>query len=356
MSNSFYGDNVRWFTGVVTKTGDEYGRVQVFIHGIHSVDSKAEDLPWASVVSPSTEGGISGFGRNTYLQGGALVFGFFLDGDKSQNPMVIGSLTKTEIPTFGQVEEATTRGNTSYGSPNSTSKNGTVIPAYAADVVASGERVNRIFIAMDTLVTNGLPVGSAAGVVGNLIGENYNLDPELQSQVPTSQITDPTLPTQTVTQNVGKEPAWGIAQWNASRNVRRWQTLEKIVMGPNWPFTGVRDVNPERKNPLNFITQLEYLIYDMKKSPGIGADGKIRENGYHACWEHLRGDYIDLNYKPDYNSKKSEEINPTHHFLHVFEMGRGRQYYDQADIDKRQKFAFEAFKIYNDSISQSAKI
>ena len=58
---------------------------------------KTEDLPWATVLVPATEGGISGTGRSPNgIQQGAWVFGIFLDGKHSQNPLILGSLPKIE--------------------------------------------------------------------------------------------------------------------------------------------------------------------------------------------------------------------------------------------------------------------
>lgn len=95
ITNDFYGDTTRWFIGtVVDVVGDPLpipiGRVKVKIFGIHdSVD--VADLPWASVVLPTTEGGVTS-GFPPAMQIGAQVFGIFLDGPQSQLPLVLGSI------------------------------------------------------------------------------------------------------------------------------------------------------------------------------------------------------------------------------------------------------------------------
>ena len=355
MSNAFYGDNLRWFTGRVVNTGDALGRVQIFIYGIHQEDNiSVEDLPWATTVLPTTEGGVGGFGKNTYLQSGAAIFGFFLDGALSQHPIVIGSIGKIETPSLTQIDQASQNQNPNYQDADDIGKDGILVPGYVKDTVSETSVDSKTFAAMEILVTNGLPPRSAAGVVGNLLGENSTLDPKLQGGVSTSQVVDPQFPTQTVTQNPGKEPAWGIAQWNASANVRRWQTLEKIVMGPNWPKTG-NISDPEKKNPLNFFTQMEYLIYDMKNAPYLANNGQVYTGGNHRCWNHLSNPKnFDYDRPGVWGSSTSEQTNPTHHFLHVFEMGSARKYYGQGDIDKRENNARKALKIYNDSRDQSA--
>ena len=95
----YYGDETRWFIGTVLQTHgdpDELGRVKVRIFGIHPEDIPVEDLPWASVVLPSTEAGTSGFGANVGVKNNAQVWGIFLDGRNSQLPLILGSIPKNE--------------------------------------------------------------------------------------------------------------------------------------------------------------------------------------------------------------------------------------------------------------------
>jgi hypothetical protein len=97
----FYGDQTRWFIGRVVDLQDpmELGRIKVRIFGVHSEDTQAiptDDLPWAQVVVPITEGGTFGLGNVLGINEGAHVFGMFLDGANSQLPLIIGSLPKLE--------------------------------------------------------------------------------------------------------------------------------------------------------------------------------------------------------------------------------------------------------------------
>jgi hypothetical protein len=93
----FYGDQTRWFLGTVVDLKDpmELGRVKVDVFGMYD-NIKDEDLPWAQIVMPVTEGGTKGFGKNLGIQIGAQVFGMFLDGKNSQLPLVMGSVPKVE--------------------------------------------------------------------------------------------------------------------------------------------------------------------------------------------------------------------------------------------------------------------
>ena len=97
----YYGDQTRWFIGRVVDLQDleQLGRIKVRIFGIHTEDTQeisTEDLPWAQVVTPITEGGTNGLGNILGIQEGAHVFGMFLDGQSSQLPIVLGSLPKLE--------------------------------------------------------------------------------------------------------------------------------------------------------------------------------------------------------------------------------------------------------------------
>ena len=109
----FYGDNMRWFIGVVKNIDDplELGRVQVKIFGIHESskeDIPDEDLPYAQVVMPISAAGIAGLGNNLGIQVNARVFGIFLDGKNSQDPLVLGSLPKIEEKSDGEITNVTT--------------------------------------------------------------------------------------------------------------------------------------------------------------------------------------------------------------------------------------------------------
>jgi len=87
-----------WFTGVVEDRNDplKVGRVKVRIIGAHTSDKTilpTEDLSWCLVMLPITASGISGIGQSaTGLLEGSWVFGFFRDGQRSQDAVILGSL------------------------------------------------------------------------------------------------------------------------------------------------------------------------------------------------------------------------------------------------------------------------
>jgi hypothetical protein len=87
-----------WFTGVVEDRNDplKAGRVKVRILGAHTANKTilpTEDLSWCLVMLPITASGISGIGQSaTGLLEGSWVFGFFRDGERSQDAVILGSL------------------------------------------------------------------------------------------------------------------------------------------------------------------------------------------------------------------------------------------------------------------------
>jgi hypothetical protein len=99
----YLGYNFIWFFGVVEDRNDplKLGRVRVRCYSWHTDDKKkipTEALPWAQCVQPVTSAATSGIGRSpTGLVEGSWVFGFFMDGEDAQKPMVLGSLAG--IPT-----------------------------------------------------------------------------------------------------------------------------------------------------------------------------------------------------------------------------------------------------------------
>ena len=79
-------------------------RVKVRIMGYHTADVGAlsdDDLPWAYCMMPVTAGGNQGgMSQSVNFSGGEWVFGFFLDGEDGQQPVVMGVLDKSSQLTF----------------------------------------------------------------------------------------------------------------------------------------------------------------------------------------------------------------------------------------------------------------
>jgi hypothetical protein len=110
LKSNFLGkDGFIWWIGQVADPKvwrNEYSRVdesedtswayrcKVRIVGYHTFDTnvlKDEDLPWAHVLTSASDGSPAqgGLGKTHQLVGGEAVFGFFLDGEEAQQPVVM---------------------------------------------------------------------------------------------------------------------------------------------------------------------------------------------------------------------------------------------------------------------------
>ena len=211
-TTGFYGDTTRWFIGtVIRNTGDplDLGRLKVRIVGVHDhPEIKDGDLPWASVVIPTTEVGVI-HGRGPRIGVGAQVVGIFLDGPLSQQPLVIGSIPHTLTPTETQNRQSEQRGGSfedNYANIKEEGPPGTTNSAeYLRDIPtpAGNSKVEQAFNWFLSDVGGGYTPERAAGIVGNLIVESANFDDNVIS-----------------TQRRGDGgKAHGIAQWHPPR----WQ-------------------------------------------------------------------------------------------------------------------------------------
>ena len=91
-------DGFVWFVGVVEdrEDPDKQGRVRVRCLGFHTdnkTDIPTADLPWATVMAPTTTPSMDGLGNTPpFLVEGSWVVGFFRDAKEKQLPIIIGSL------------------------------------------------------------------------------------------------------------------------------------------------------------------------------------------------------------------------------------------------------------------------
>jgi hypothetical protein len=90
-------ESFKWFTGVIEDRNDpdKLNRVRVRVFGSHT-DNKQDlataDLPWATVMMPTTSSSTSGIGQTVHgLVEGSWVVGFWKDGNSQQDPMIMGS-------------------------------------------------------------------------------------------------------------------------------------------------------------------------------------------------------------------------------------------------------------------------
>ncbi len=245
---NFYGDNMRWFIGIVVSNADplHVGRCRVRIYGAHSdnVNEVPEaSLPWASCLVPTTEDGVSGLGRSPNVKPGAMVFGFFMDGNVSQQPVIMGSIPRIEVldddkissqdaPAIDEIEIPAER-NLIDVPPRGTT-------ASLESLVGS----NNTEKAFNFLVGNGYSKEQAAGVLGNFIVES-RMDPTAVSEVP-------------------GEESFGIAQWNPAAG--RKQRLESYASDRNLDFRTLE-------------TQLQFFHYEFKTEGSYYGYNKFKAMG-----------------------------------------------------------------------------
>ena len=113
LKSNFLGrDGFRWWIGQIPQAsaqgaqinGGGWGnRFKVRIMGYHpynTVELPDEDLPWAQALIPTTSGsGAANVSTDVKLQAGDTVFGFFLDGDNAQIPVIMGCFGRTsQVP------------------------------------------------------------------------------------------------------------------------------------------------------------------------------------------------------------------------------------------------------------------
>ena len=93
-NDDFIGQGFCWFTGIVQDINDpeDLNRVKVYCIGYHPEKVKLEELPWATVMMPTTSASTEGIGANHHLEPTSWVVGFFRDGTSAQDPIVMGSI------------------------------------------------------------------------------------------------------------------------------------------------------------------------------------------------------------------------------------------------------------------------
>ena len=92
-----------WFVGVVEDRNDPLKTCRLKVRALCSHTENLEflptaDLPWASVMLPITASCVSGIGQSaTGLIEGSWVLGYFRDGQRRQEPIILGSLPGRQI-------------------------------------------------------------------------------------------------------------------------------------------------------------------------------------------------------------------------------------------------------------------
>ena len=304
----YFGDEHRWFIGTVINVNDPHqlGRVQVRIHGVHSNDLVAvpdDDLPWATVMLPTTQGGVSGVGMLPRVLPSALVFGIFLDGKTSQSPMVLGHLNKYETPATTQLDRAATRGEPI---PNIGTDGVNISESTVRQYEQSSGNVDakRLLIMKFFIEDAGLTPIQAAGITGNLEGENSTFDPGRPSEF-------------------AGENSTGLAQWNpAAAAGNRLGNLKGFAAHNSLEWN-------------DFFTQLKFIMHELRGSAANGPGASSESGAYTKLLNTTKFEGgVDL-------------LNSTWVIC---------RYYERPDdaagkVKKREEYARRAYEQYQDAIS-----
>ena len=152
-----------------TTTIDGFGeRCKVRIMGYHTADPGElpdDDLPWASLMYPVTAGGGSASWETSELKGGTFVFGFFLDGEDAQVPVIMGCIGYNE---FQQVPNWTSNSRFVPANPLRVYTSDARIPA------VPGPNINNKPVSTDpeALKLRATTGSNTAGVIKHGVGSN----------------------------------------------------------------------------------------------------------------------------------------------------------------------------------------
>lgn len=247
ITDDYYGDKFRWFVGVVKSIGDDRSRVKVRIFGIHHTEDLTRvsngDLPWAMVMYPTTGGQTSGGNASHSLKEGSWVVGFFVDGEDSQQPIVIGSINggpgsvnnsplDGSTPALGNYRNTSTPQYSASGSDTPTSQltgsdNGTKAYNYFWEKISSEGSFS------------GDKKSMVAAIVGNLMVESGD-----------------SLNPQAYNPNDLGESSYGIAQWRSGKYDRAT---------PMFKFCGCSsNMTPPNLPPLE--RQLDFVWHEFHTS------------------------------------------------------------------------------------------
>lgn len=233
--NDFYGNNFKWFVGVVTDETTE-SRVKVRCFGIHPFDEQGSepgaaqvavsdgDLPWANLIYP-----IDSTIPNHDLLPEDWVFGFFADGDSAQQPVIVGKIARADgsvgssfqgngnTSFSGELDESYTEDNSGRDPGDTGGSTSAELPIkynrsnYYSNVPGDTNQ-EKAFNFYTTYFNEekGVPLEKAkmisAGIVASLIAESGT-----------------SLNTKAVGDTNTSSYAWGIAQWRLNRREGLYQ-------------------------------------------------------------------------------------------------------------------------------------
>ena len=243
MNDDFYGDKFRWFTGVVKDIGDDRSRVRVRIFGIHHTEDLSKvsdgDLPWAMVLYPTTGGQGSGGNASHGLVPGTWVVGFFVDGEDSQQPIIMGVINGGSGSVNSSPADITPNVSVpGVSNPGTTPSSSTYNDSPTTQLEGNGSQARTYNYFWQKISSQGGYTGDLKNLCAAMIG-NFNIESNCNPQA--------------YNPNDKGLPAMGIAQW---RDVR----LPKFLS-----FCGVNvDTKPPNLPPLE--KQLDYVWLELNTS------------------------------------------------------------------------------------------
>lgn len=313
---NFYGDNFRWFVGVVLSTNDPFarGRVKIKIHGVHSDnpnDIANDEYPWAECMLPSTEGGVSGIGKIPQIKNSAMVFGIFLDGTTSQSPLILGSLTHNEGPTESQIKAKVEARNRGDFIPGNFGPDGFVFPEQLRQQLSSTDAIDaKRLLIMQLLMAqtrDGRPrfkPFQAAAIVGNLEAESSTFDPEDENEI----------------------GAFGIAQWYKSRRKKLFLFAANNGLQAN-----------------TIEAQVKYLVHELYGSPTRNDGG----SSHRSVYDNLIKSTTNFGFP---NNGQFKKVNATYIFLEEYENPGGHS----DKIRQREEYSIRALQQYYNSLETAS--
>lgn len=303
----YYGDETRWFIGVVESIDDplKQGRVKVRIFGVHSdnhSDIPRSALPWAQVVAPVTHGGTSGRnGTPVGIKNTAQVFGIFLDGKHSQLPLVLGSIPKVDGPS--------TNPHVANGNGSSTRSG---IPGAPLKTL-NGSTFNGSSRPLGTMTFEG---GSNNEKVYNLLEEGFRVDMGLKNsrELAAGFVGNfmvecgPNLNYLAHNPAGGGQGANGIAQWRGNR----YQNLLRYATGQGYPLETTDKGN--KKVP-SLLVQAGFVLHEITGGDGYETSlfnkyikpqttARLAASSIEAYYERHETELRNKSFEVRYNSSK----------------------------------------------------
>ena len=207
MSFDFYGDNFKWFVGVVKGSYYDNTRVRVRIFGIHrmddTIDVSDDDLQPAIVLFPTTGGQTSGGNLSHGLKTGTWVFGFFADGENCQQPVVVGVFNGGIASSSNLGSASPAGGSAGDGRDTGGGSNDTSVPLSTLGISGKNNAEQAYNMIYELIEKSGRSGGNihmqVSGIMGNILAES-NCNPSTGFDKPV------------VDTNGGK--IYGICSWN----------------------------------------------------------------------------------------------------------------------------------------------